>query len=131
MKTKLEIYALAVCFAAVISLTIALSIAGYSIIGIAAPEFAMSRYEYEKYQSNDTFWINGYNGLGNHEEKDKERPGEEVLTKKRLENFAAAIKLEQRDGLQSLIHSAIFIFTSAIVFLIHWKLYKNCLNNRA
>jgi len=37
MKSKLEIYALAVCFASIVCLIISIGIAGYSIIEITAP----------------------------------------------------------------------------------------------
>ncbi len=46
-KSILEIYALAVCFAAIVCSAIALGFAIYNVIEIMNPEFTMSAHEYE------------------------------------------------------------------------------------
>ena len=56
MKSKLEIYALSVCFATVIILIISLGIGSYSIVKISAPSLTMSSYYYDQYlTNNETF----------------------------------------------------------------------------
>lgn len=122
MKSKLEIYALAVCFAAVVCLVISMGIAGYSILKIAVPKLTMESYAYDRYQTNDAYWNNRpYCG---EKEKPKARPGEQELTKQRLDEFAVKINAEQREGLQALIQCLMFIIVSGIILLIHWKIAK-------
>ena len=45
MKSKLEIYALSVCFAAMVCLVISGGIAGYSIFEIMMPELTMRSHK--------------------------------------------------------------------------------------
>ncbi len=121
MKSKLEIYALAVCFASIVCLIISVGIAGYSIIEITAPKITMSSYKYQNYQTNDAYWQSKFGCT----EKDKSRPNEEALTKQRLDAFALAIEGEQRDGFQTLIKCFMFIFIASIVLFVHWRIAKN------
>jgi hypothetical protein len=122
MKSKLEIYALSVCFAAIVCLIISIGIAGYSIIQIAVPKLTMSSYAYKNYQTNDAYWISKRACA----DKEKAtRPKEEELTKQRLAAFALNVEGEQREGLQSLIKCLMFIFVSSIVLLVHWRIAKN------
>jgi hypothetical protein len=122
MKSKLEIYALAVCFAAVVCLVISIGIAGYSIIQITAPKITMNSYEYKNYQTNDAYWIQV---SGCEKDKARPRPKEEELTKQRLDAFALQVKAEQREGFQSLIKCLMFILVSSIVLFVHWRIAKN------
>jgi hypothetical protein len=117
MKSKLEIYALSVCFAAVISLVISTGIAGYAIIKIAAPHLTMSSYDYDRLQTNDAFWVKIASCS-----KEAGRPGEEELTKRRLEAFDLELQSERREGLQSLVQCLIFILVSGAVLIVHWQI---------
>ena len=54
-KSILEIYALAVCFVALLCFVIALGIGVYDLIQITNPEFTLNAYEYERHQSNEAF----------------------------------------------------------------------------
>jgi hypothetical protein len=122
MKAKLEIYALAVCFASVVCLVISVSVAGYSIIQIAYPELTIKSYNYEKYQTNDRYWESK---LGC--QKDKvamKRPSETELTTKRLEALGMEISREKRDGLQTLIHALMFIVVGTVTLFIHWRIAR-------
>lgn len=124
-KTILEVYALAVCFITVSCFVICLGIGTYSVVQIANPEFTMNSYQYDKHQSNDAFW--DCSSRGNYcsdEDKKKQRPGEEELTKKRLSAFASAIKSEQRDGSQSLVRMLIIIVIDIVVFFAHWTIAR-------
>lgn len=100
MKSKLEIYALTVCFAAVVCLVVSAGIAGYAAFRIATPELTLSSYNYDKFQTNEAFWKS--RGDSCSDEKTTEvRPGEEVLTKQRLEAFSLELKGEERAGNRS------------------------------
>jgi hypothetical protein len=124
LKSKLEIYALAVCFAAVICLVISISIAGYSTITIINPELTIESYEFDKYQSNDNYWESKKSCYSRDQSK-MTRPPEEELTKQRLEELSIKLKGERRNGLQSLIYSLIFVVVGAVTLLIHWRIAKN------
>ena len=54
-KSILEIYALAVCFVALVCFVIALGIGVYDLIQIANPVFTINAYEYDRHQSNEAF----------------------------------------------------------------------------
>ena len=51
-KSILEIYALAICFVALVCLLYVLGIGVYDLIRITNPEFTINAYEYERHQSN-------------------------------------------------------------------------------
>lgn len=121
MKSKLEIYALSVCFAAVVCLVISTGIAGYSIFEIFVPELTMKSYQYNKYQTNEAFWENMSSNSCSEGEK-LVRPAEEELTKQRLKGFSVEIKAEKRGGFQSLIKCFMFILASGVALIIHWKI---------
>lgn len=118
MKSKLETYGLSVCFAMVVSLVISMSIAGYALLEIVTPEVTMSSYEYEKYQTNESYWKS--NGSCSKEESSAVKPGDEELTKQRSAAFAKEIENEKRVGFQSLMQCLLFIATSAVSLCIHW-----------
>jgi hypothetical protein len=122
MKSKLEIYALSVCFAAVVCLVISVGIAGFSIFEVAVPEFTMSAYEYDKYQTNDAYWESRLRC--SREDKPEAKPGEEQLSKERFEAFAIAIKAEKRGGFQTLIRCFMFLLAAGITLAIHWQIAK-------
>ena len=125
-KTGLEIYALAVCFVAIVCLVIASGVALYSAVEIAAPQFTMSGYNYNQYQSNDAFWTSCGPGIRSCASggKNRERPTESELTNLRNTAFASALATEQRDGAQTLLKSAIFLLVATVIFTIHWYLAK-------
>ena len=115
----MKAYALSVCFIAVIGVVISTAIAGYSIFMIIAPEFALNSYDYENYQSNDSYWESISS-----RSKEKERPGKAELTRRRREAFAGAVKAEKMEGIQSLIYSLMFTLAAGITLLIHWKIAR-------
>ena len=123
MRSKLEVYALAVCFAAVVCLVISAGIGGYAIIRIIQPELTLKKWDYDQYQSNEAFWQSRRYGTAE-ERKLERRPSEEDLTKRRLESFGRALTAERRDGFQSLIQSAMFFLAGAISLFIHWRIAR-------
>lgn len=120
MKSKLEIYALSVCFAAVVCLVISAGIAGYAVFEAVTPELTMNSYQYDKYQTNEAFWKSKESCSKS--DKPEAKPEEDALTKQRLEAFAVAVKAEKRRGFQSLIRCFMFIVVSSVALLIHWKI---------
>jgi len=129
-KSVLEIYSLAVCFIAVVALVISLGISLYSIVEINYPEFTIDQWRYEQYQTNDSFWeSNPKHFPPELKGKPAERPPEEELTKMREEAYAIVLKGEQRNGFQSLLKSLIFFIIAAVVFFLHWRLFKKNTHN--
>ncbi len=123
MKSKkLEIYALAVCFAAVVCLVISISVAGYSIIRIVDPGLTISSYNFDRYQTNDRYWQSKQ--YCQEDRKVVKRPSEAELTKQRLEALRIATAGEKRNGYQSLIQALIFAVVGAVTLLVHWRLAK-------
>lgn len=132
-KNLLEIYALAVCFITVVCFVIAAGIGSYSLIEVAKPDFTMSAYLYEQYQTNDSYW-NGRGCLGpycGNEEKKKERPGEAELTRQRQDAYSHALLSEQRAGSQTLVKAVIVMLIDAVVFLLHWLIALRARRNSA
>lgn len=126
-KSILEVYALAVCFAAVICFVIAAGIGLYAAVGVVKPELTLSSWEYDRHQNNDIFRVLSnpppmvLSGNGTTE---VERLSEEELTRRREESLQHAIRAEQRGNLQTLIRVAIIVFIDMVVFLIHWRIAK-------
>ena len=130
-KSILEIYALAVCFVALVCFVIVLGIGVYDLIQITNPEFTINVYEYERHQSNEAFdTVRGSPGgalrgiaPGIPIEQPTERPEEEV-TQQRQESYQAALRSERRRGMQSLIRIAIILMIDVLVFVPHWLLAR-------
>ena len=130
-KPILEIYALAVCFLALMCFVIALGIGVYDLIQITNPEFTINVFEYERHQSNEAFdTVRGSPGRalrgiapGIPIEQPTERPEEEV-TQQREESFRTALRSERRRGMQSLIQIVIILVIDVLVFVPHWLLAR-------
>ena len=127
-RSILEIYALAVCFVALLCFVIALGIGAYDLIQITNPEFTLNAYEYERHQSNEAFiGFQDRAGLGRIAPgipvEPTQRPEEEV-TQQREESFQTALRSERRRGMQSLIQIAIILVIDVLVFVPHWLLAR-------
>ncbi len=127
-KSILEIYALAVCFVALLCLVIALGIGVYDLVQMANPALTVNVYEYERHQSNEAFRGSPGRALrgiapGIPMEQPPERPEEEV-TQQREESFQAALRSERRRGLQSFIQVVIILVIDVLVFVPHWLLAR-------
>ena len=124
-KSILEIYALAVCFVAVIVFTITLGIGVYNIVELVNPELTMNAWEWEKYQSNDTFFEQmprNYDEKGNIDNRNDY--DEDEITQKRENGYKIAIKSTRRGALQSIIRVLIILVINIMIFVPHWKLAK-------
>jgi len=123
-KPILEIYALAVCFVALLCFVIALGIGVYDLIQITNPEFTLNAYEYERHQSNEAFiGFQGRVALGRIAPGIPVEPtqrSEEEVTQQREESFQAALRSERRREMQSLIRIAIILVIDVLVFVPHW-----------
>ena len=126
-KSILEIYALAICFVALICFVAALGIGVYDLIQIASPEFTLNAYEYERHQSNENFRGPSGRQLRGIAPailiEPTERPEEEV-TQQREESYQAALRSERRRAGQSLTRMAIVLVIDVLVFLPHWLLVR-------
>lgn len=122
-KSLLELYALAVCFAAILCFVIAFGVGVYSVIEITNPEFTMNSYEYKRYQSNDAYWLSRVEDYRN-KGKEMQRPSEDELTKQRQEGYRLAVIAEKRGGFQVLTKTIIILLIDAVVFLVHWRVAR-------
>lgn len=114
-KTILEIYALAICFTALIFLLVHASEGLYNLIGLAKPDLTVSSYTYSSHQSNDRYRESCC-------KKDKVRKNEKTITRLRLESYDIVLRSEARIRLQKLIHNLIYVLFSSIVLFLHWKI---------
>jgi hypothetical protein len=121
-KSILEIYALAVCFATVVCFVIALGVALFDVIQIAKPAFTLNSQEYNRHQSNDAFW-NNY-GQYDPDKKDKKRPADEELTKRRLDSYQQVLQSERRDAFQGITKAVIIIIIDIVFFMAHWRIAR-------
>ena len=140
-KSILEIYALAVCFVALVCFVIALGIGVYDLIQIANPVFTINAYEYDRHQSNEAFrrfpglhGMVGYSAFGSGGPTGGVaiEPGipmepttpavEEEVTRQREESYQAALRSERRRGMQSFLRVVIILVIDVLVFVPHWFL---------
>ncbi|MDD4911451.1 MAG: hypothetical protein PHP57_04095 [Sideroxydans sp.] len=120
-KSILEIYALAVCFIAVICFAVALGLATYSLVEIEKPEFTISSWQYLRHKTNDSYWKGCPNGQYCGPSKNGwEHLSEQELTKGREESFAHELSQEQRDGTQTLVKCLVVMLTNLLFFSVHW-----------
>ncbi len=126
-KSILEIYALAICFVALLCLITALGIGVYDLIQIANPEFTLSAYEYERHQSNEAFRptsVREFRGISPAIPVGPTEQSEEEQTRQREASYQTALRSEQRRAGQSLTMMAIVLVIDVLVFLPHWLLVR-------
>ena len=126
-KSILEIYALAICFVALVCLLYVLGIGVYDLIQITNPEFTINAYEYERHQSNEAFGRSPriqLRGVAPGVLIEPTEPSEEELTRQREESYQTALRSERRRAGQSLTMMAIVLVIVVLVFLPHWLLVR-------
>jgi hypothetical protein len=111
MRSLIQVYALAVCFATLMCFVVALGVGMYDVLQIAAPSFTLESYQ--PYQSNDVF-------VQFFPDK-KERPEGEI-TALREQALRDALHFEQRSAVQSGAFVLIILAINAGVFLVHWRI---------
>jgi hypothetical protein len=115
-KSLLEIYALAICFAAVVTIMFQGATATYQILEITWPEFFLSRWDYLQYQTDEAF-------LERWPDK-KPPPDLKDVPRLRQERLALAIQNQRHFAVQNLINSAIYLVVGFVVFALHWVLAR-------
>lgn len=125
-KTILEIYALAVCFFAVLCFVISLGLAFWNVIELSVPEFTVNNHEYNCHQTNEAY-KQCYSSLYQYqrEEHPETFPSDIKLTKQRVADYESILKLERRRALQGLVQKLIIILIDIFIFIIHWRLAKH------
>ncbi len=119
-KSKLEIYALAICFVTVVCAAVSLGIGIWGFIELTNPEFTMNSHEYERYQSNDKYFSTYSYRYGSPVDNNVKNLSEEEKTKKRLADYSVALKAEKHGGAQTMVRVLIIIVINVIVFMTHW-----------
>ena len=109
MRSLIQIYALAVCFATLMCLVVALGIGIYDLVQISAPQFTLPYYEF--YQSDENFAFSHPNT--------KELPQAEIA-RRREQALADAILSERRGAMQSGVFVLIILAIDIVVFGVHW-----------
>lgn len=115
-----RIYSLAICFLCVAVLLVALPIFAMGSIQSLSPESTIRSYYFERLRDNDKYWEASYR----HKEGEVERPSEEALTMQRENELESALKVERRDGVRLIQSTLMFILTSILFYVLHWRLYK-------
>ncbi len=93
-RTPIQIYALVVCFLALLCFVITLGIAIYDIVQIAAPEFT---YTPEPYISD-------------------------ALSTPGTPEYKTGVQNERKDAIKSLVQTVIILLIDAGVYAIHWRI---------
>ena len=81
-----------------------------------------------RHQSNDAFW-NNCDQRRDGKKDDKKIPGEEDLTKRRIESYQTSLKSERRDAFQTLTKSSIVIIIDMVFFFVHWRIARRAREN--
>ena len=93
-RTPIQVYALVVCFAALICFVITLGIAVYDVVQIAAPEFT---YTPEPYISD-------------------------ALSTPGTPEYVNGVQSERKDAAKSLVQTSIILLIDLGVYIAHWKI---------
>lgn len=132
-KTILEIYALLICFGAVICLSVNVGMAIYSVIGIKYPEITMGSFQYQIHQNNDNYWQEQsgrfvdelqINDTHSNKKIPRQRPIEAILTQQRLDSYQTQRTVEKRNRLQDIIREIIISIISVLLLIVHWRFMR-------
>jgi hypothetical protein len=122
MKRKtLEIYALVVCFAAVVTFMISFGVGAYNVVRMAKPSLTINAWTFKMYQDNQSFRDQK---LHENMPKGKAPLTEEQVTSRRLSGWAGELYAERRSGFQTFTQTAIFVLIAVVVFWFHWRLAR-------
>ncbi len=131
MKKILVVYAYVVCFVVVVGFFVSLTFALHGIVQTQFPEITLERSIYEIHQTNNAFMRTMYfRGVYPSEEKTdtgidgKDYRDNQQVTELRKESYQAYLKVQQRMGVRTIIHSLIMFGVYGIAFVMHWKLAK-------
>lgn len=113
MRSLIQVYALAVCFCALMCLIVALGFGLYDLVRIAAPGFTMNQYW--NFATNEQY-------IQSHPEH-KEIPEAELTQFREAANQLSS-QGERRAAGQSLVFATIIVLIDAVVFGVHWSIAK-------
>jgi hypothetical protein len=110
-RSLVQLYAVSVCFATLMCFVVALGIALYDVVQIAAAGFTVVNY---------MLWEDDEQFLAYYPDK-KELPEAERRAL-RGQYRQDALELERRTALQSLVFMGIIIAIDVSVYLVHWRI---------
>ncbi len=119
-KSKLEIYALAICFVTVVCAAVSLGFGIWGIVELTNPEFTMNSHEYERYQSNEKYFGTYSYRYGGPVDNNVKNLSEDEKTKRRLADYNVTLKAEKHSGAQTIVRVLIINVINIIVFITHW-----------
>lgn len=114
-RSLLQVYALAVCFATLLCFVCALGIGLYDVLQISAPEFTVSPYYSQPYQSKSEF---------QRYFPDKQDASEKEIAGLRDAALQEAVRVERHSAVQSLAQVVIVLLIDACVYAVHWRMAK-------
>ena len=115
-KSLLEVYALSVCFAAVLVVLFNSAMSLNYAVRITNPNLTVGGYEYERSLSDDAY-------LRSWPDR-KPFPDPASVARLRAEAFDAALRAERQMGQRDLIESVTYVIAGLAAFAIHWVLAK-------
>ena len=135
MLTK--IYALLVCFVAVVCITVTTGMGLYELVKLVRPQLTLNPYQYQQLQSNEAYrptqyprarLINPYGGVPGpppepslQNQRPKTDAEIEALRKAELQRL---ISNERRMATASLIRLLIVLLVTCPLFYIHWRIAR-------
>ena len=112
-RSAVQIYALAVCFASLMCLVVALGIGLFDVVQIGAPQFTLAGAV--AYDSNEQYLLYFPNK--------KDLP-EQQISELRQEALHLAWVAERRAAQKSAVFVLIVLAIDAVVFLVHWRIAR-------
>ena len=123
-RTVLEIYAAAVCFAAVGCLAISLGVAIYSAIGVAYPEFTAHPMSLAPQPTMPPPPLSEPTA-GTQAPSNPVSASPEVVAQRKAAALEAGLRNEELVSRQSLVRWGIAALISAALFFLHWRILVN------
>ena len=114
-RSLLEVYAVAVCFATLLCFVCALGIGLYDVVQISAPEFTVSPYYDQAYQTRAEF---------ERYFPDKKGVSDQEIANLRDAALGEALRVERHSAVQSLVQVLLILSIDAGVFAVHWRMAK-------
>ncbi len=112
-RSLIQVYALTVCFCTLMCGVIALGVAGYDMVRIAAPGFTISS---GAIWSSDEQFLLYY--------PDKKGIGPMEIANFRESQRREALSTERKTGQQGFVYALIILAIDAAVYAIHWRIAR-------
>lgn len=118
-------YALATCYLCVVVLIFGIPFLAMGTVQVVSPMTTLSTYSYSNLVDDDSYW----NSKIRYSEVELERPAPILLSKERIAELAKTLHNERRNGWDKVRNSLLFLITSLLFYLIHWRVSKKCSND--